>query len=317
MLQAGVKLVLYRSRRDIRISLTQFLNESARGLILRIYLANERFLAGEFEKLLKLFVDYLRKVESIQVSVDQTRTEHGQIIEFYSKEGSVTTDDLSGLFEKFSHFLQLCSIDMQQAIDLLGPTTIPKNEVNDLLSRYAKEARRLLLDIQQEKERKLLAIRHRLQAEIVDEELLSEQAAALTSDMVPTSPIPSNELDLMGIAGFASGGITIMHNPAITINNPKVIARASGIIAQELNGDIHYEEQDIQLLNYIRSNSQPAEYAELKGCLDQIKDKSVQEPQRTTSWQKLKGFLAKHSGRIGDVGYKLLEKWLEKQMFGV
>ena len=44
----------------------------------------------------------------------------------------------------------------------------------------------------------------------------------------------------------------------------------------------------------------------LRSALDELKDKSVGEPARTTAWQRIQQFLAKSASKIGDVGVELL-----------
>jgi hypothetical protein len=313
---AGIKLIPYRKWSDIRIATMQFLNEAKRGLILRIYLSEEKFLANEFEKLLKLFVDYLRKAQSLDISIDQSKTNQGQIVEFYSKDGDIRSDQLAGLLQNFSHFLDVCSVDIDQAVEMIGPTRIPKDKLNDLISRYAKEARRLILDVRQEKEKKLLSIRHRIQSEIIDLELESEQAELGANLAKQMNDVVTENFGLLNMAGIAPGSITIMQQPNLIFHNPVIAGKINNIIAQEINGDILYDSEELELLRLMRDQADDVEYAELKSAVDQLKDGSVSEPQKTTSWQRIKAFAVKHSDKMGSLGLKIAEKIIDKYVFG-
>jgi hypothetical protein len=100
---------------------------------------------------------------------------------------------------------------------------------------------------------------------------------------------------------FASGHIV----QNIQINNPQFIAKAEGIIAATVLGDIAYNERDTQVLELIRTQSQGLEQMELRSALDEVKDQSAPAEERKSAWHKLQGFLRRNSDKIQDRGNRI------------
>jgi hypothetical protein len=173
-----------------------------------------------------------------------------------------------------------------------------------------------MLDIQYEKESKLLSIRHRLQSELLDSMSANEARNTLMLIDRSREGKVDNPLDIINTTGVAGRGETIIQSQTININNSQFIAQARGIIAREINGSIEYTEQDERLLELFKEHSSEGENVELKSSLDELKDKSVPHPQRVTAWQKVQGFLSKHSEAIGKTGLSILEKYIEHLLTG-
>ena len=59
------------------------------------------------------------------------------------------------------------------------------------------------------------------------------------------------------MAGLTPGDLTVFQNSTITLNKPQFIDKANGIIAQELNGDIQYSNDDWKVLDCFISPWRP------------------------------------------------------------
>lgn len=79
---SDLRIAPYRTRLDISLSAQAFIDEKFQGLLLRLYVTNDRLWANEIDKLVNLFRDYLRRVGGYQVTLDQNRTQHGIIYAF-------------------------------------------------------------------------------------------------------------------------------------------------------------------------------------------------------------------------------------------
>ncbi len=80
--------------------------------------------------------------------------------------GSSTPIDLNALISEFTSFIEICSTNIEAAEKIIRHSMESSKDVDLLVRRYSAEAKRLLLDLQHERELKLLQIRHRLEAEI-------------------------------------------------------------------------------------------------------------------------------------------------------
>ena len=98
----------------------------------------------------------------------------------------------------------------------------------------------MLLDLNQERELKLLGIKHRLESELTDLNLQND-INHLLSDLIP-EPKPSSIL-YEGDRGLFTKADTIINIKTQYINNVK------GIVASEINGEIDYTPEDTQLMN--------------------------------------------------------------------
>ncbi|MBY3621375.1 hypothetical protein CA600_28590 [Paenibacillus sp. VTT E-133280] len=182
------------------------------------------------------------------------------------------------------------------------------NEMSKIISKYAREAKRLAIDIKYEQESKLLAIKHRLHSEMID--LGSPDPI---NSMVTTTR-PDSFLDITSpdyLNGFISNVDTV------NIHNPQILSNVRGIIAKEINGGLNYNDFDEQLLRIFKDKtSSKIEYLNLKTALDELKDETTPETNKVTAMQKIKEFTVKAGSSIGQVGLNLLEKYIENLLLG-
>ncbi len=116
--------------------------------------------------------------------------------------------------------------------------------------------------------------------------------------------------------------ISLANNSApITVNisnfSVQQEAKVQSIIANELNGDIIFTLEDNHLVELFNSYANKIEALTLQTLLSQVKDSSAPEAERKLSAQKIKEFLYKISGPIGESALKILVAYLEKQLIGL
>ena len=300
-------VVPYRTLLDIELTGQNFIESHGQGLLFRIYVPINKLWSNEIDKILSLFREYTSNVIGKEINLTQNRTDKGTTFSLYSANKNIDSAELRPLFDDFTSFLDICSKDPSQAYNLLYQSNLPKERVNAVLSKYVKESKRMLLDLNQERELKLLGIKHRLESELTDLNLQNDINHFL-SDLIP-EPKPSSIL-YEGDRGLFTKGDTIINIKPQYINNVK------GIVASEINGEMDYTPEDTQLMNIMEKYaSDKAELTRLKSSLNELKDKALPKNARTTAWQHLQSFLSKTGNIIGDVGVHLLKKYLEQQMF--
>jgi hypothetical protein len=146
---------------------------------------------------------------------------------------------------QFSDFLDLCIQDPDAAVALLAPGSPNLAEIGGIVSRYAAEARRLRLDLNFDRDQKLLQIRYRLQSELIEDSTSLTQALRLAEGMLPRS----TELPAI-LHPASSSGHTGAPQPSIVVNN-QVIGVVHGVVAQELSGTANLGPAPAELLELI------------------------------------------------------------------
>lgn len=308
----GVHIIPYTTRAEVTVLAEAFLNDIDKNLIFRMYVPTGRLWAAEADRFLQLFQDYVTRVERLEVRLDQKRTEHGVVYEFRGHP-PVGQSSLEADFQEFSRIMALFEVDPDAAAKLLaekGPNT---PEIARLISKYSKEAKRLQLDIRHEAEAKSVSIRHRLESELLDLDPTPqewEQIQVLVSSALP--PHGSLSYDVLA-AGSAATRLTTgpVH---FTYNvRPQFIGTVNGVIAEEINGNQHFEPEHHQLMALIARHGADKS-KELETAVYEIADKGVEKVGRLRAKQKLKGFLVEFGRKTGDVAFGVLQTYIEKQL---
>jgi len=176
----------------------------------------------------------------------------------------------------------------------------PEHKIK-ILKKYLKEAQRLSLDLKQERESKILSIKHRLEIDLQEHEL-SKDMQEYIDNSVPRPNI-SNFLALQS-----------KQAPVININ-PIFVDKVDGIVCSEINGTVNQTTEDKMLIDFFKQLSENiAESITLQTALYELNDKSSSKESKRSSWQKISTFLVKAGDKIGDVGVVLLTKYLEQKM---
>ncbi len=168
--EAGVEIVPYKRRMQITVRIQEYLDEIETGVLLRLYVPNLQYQAEQLASLIRLLENYLRTVEQRAFLVDVHKAEHGLVYVFRSQDG-IKIQELSSVVERFETFMNLCQNDVEKARNILAQANIQPAEMEHLISKYLREYRRLALDIQHEYEQKTLALKQRLENEVLDRQI--------------------------------------------------------------------------------------------------------------------------------------------------
>ena len=292
----------YEKLVDIEISGQIFIENIAEGLIFKIYVPNDRIWSNEFDKFIILFRDYASSVANEELKVTQNRTDSGTICSLYSLNKNIEEDRINDLYKEFTSFMDLCSSNSNEAIEIINKLNIDQVNKEKIIKKYLKEAQRLLLDIKQERELKLITIKHRLQNELQESEITNELLNYVDNS------IPNSESKNIFL------GSQVIQNQNIFINS-QVIEKVDGIVCNELNGNINFKPEEQELLKLIEKYSENiTNLTELKTALYELKDPVSTNESKRNGWQKIYGFLGKIGDKVGDVGVALLTKYIEQQM---
>lgn len=304
----NIDLIPYEKNVELSLIASSFLDQTENHLIFRIYVPSEKMWANEAEKLLNLFSDYLRKISGLEVKQEQYRASQGIVYEFFG-EADFTHPMLAEKFDEFSNFMDVCTTNPEQATALLQSKNLNTIEVIKLVERYCKEAKRLHIDLKQERELKLLTIRHQLESELV-EYIRTPHDWDIVSRIV-NSAVP--QLHSIGAIISANQGSSPT-NQTLTVNiNPQIIGTINGVVAQQVVGEQHLGPDAKKLLEIIDQYAE-SRRTELTSALHELADKGIKEPDRITAKHKLKGFLLSVGSKIGDVTAGVLQSYIENQI---
>lgn len=288
----------------------QFLEEVLQDLLFKIYVPVGRLWANEIDRLLQLFREYLLSIGRKGVRLDQSRTDCGVSYEFHATD-EPEFPSLASEFQEFAHILDLSLLDPKAAAAVLLSKSVDAKQVDEILVRYAKEAKRLQVDLKHDRERKLLSIRQRLESELVetlptsawhDLQLLVDRAipspasvsAAYTID---SAPLPDD-------AQYRS----------LTVNlNPQIIQHATGIVSREIRGDINLGAEDEQLISLIERHAKERSF-ELSSAVRELSDSSIPQSERLSSAGKLKAFLFSLGPQARAAGINILQAYVEQKL---
>jgi hypothetical protein len=280
-------------------------------LFLRVYIPSERLYAAEAEKLLSLFRDWFMAVRGPGIRQSGHSTASGQMYEFFI-DASMAKMDLRDEFNSFSSFLTLCSADPSAAADMLVPMGLKRDISADFVARFNREVRRLQIDLTHERERRILAIRHNLEEELVDHgvELRAIPSAQINALIETLVPGPSASDSLMLLTGPQSAS----RRPPVAVNiNQQFINAIESTIIQNVRGTVHLGPKAREILALIdRFGGQ--ETPLLEAAVHELEDMDARPADRSAARRLLKKFLGQIAGTVHDVGLDLLEKYLESKI---
>ncbi|CAK2992769.1 conserved hypothetical protein [Vibrio crassostreae] len=306
--QFDIDLIPYKKNVELGLLATSFLDQNENHLIFRLYVPSERMWAHEAEKLLKLFREYLHKVSSFDVRQEQYSTNQGVVHEFYASH-QVDRAEIPREFEEFTQFMNTCVSNPNNAQAILESKNMDSREIVKIVERYSKEARRLHIDLKQERELKSLTIRHRLESELGEYVRSDEDWNAIS--ILVDSVIP--KIDGVNTA-LTVDRKSFSPSQNFTINiNPQIVETVNGIVAQEILGDQHLGTDAKELLDLIEKYGSTKK-SELASAVHELSDESAQAEDRINARQKLKGFIYSLGAKGGDIAAGILQTFIEGQV---
>lgn len=281
------------------------------NFLFRIYVSKARLYSAEAHRLLSLFQDWLAGVRGLGIRYGGYETPSGRVYEFFV-DPSLKQSVLSGEFGNFSNFLTLCYSDPATAAEILREAGVDPTLSSDLIARFGDEARRLEIDARHERERRILAIRHRLEGELLDKgpylnEVSGDNISNLLDSLIP-NPSALVPMALLGGPDYSRAS-----HVTLNINNPQFVHAISSTVAHNVEGSIHFGPEARDILALIeRFGGQQSTV--LKSALHEVEDTAVQRVDRAAAKDVLKKFLKQLSGIAQDVAIKGLETYIDHKV---
>jgi hypothetical protein len=262
---------------------------------LRLYVPDEKYQTDQIGSFVRLFENYLNRVESIPMRVDSVRSGKGTffIFKLPTESDPNSAPDLQATINNFEHFMEMCSHDPLQAQTLLTSKGVPVAQAGVLITKYSKQYQRMINDCRQEAEQKQLLLRQTMDNEILE---LRMGGQISSYEIFPAKTL--------GSAIFGAGSGPVMVN-VIGSEQCQVIANA---IAQKIYGSgIVYTEGEEQLRKVIEEKTtSDREAISLKSDLDQVKDETADPQVRKSAKEQLVGFFQRNGKEMGDMAFRAI-----------
>ncbi len=305
----GLNIVPYRRIVELSLLAGDFVETHQSNLIFRFYVPNGKIYADQTVDMLSLFRDYLARSLNLEVRQSTHATARGTVYEFFGG-GDMSQEDVTEKFSQFTKVMDMCIADPSGAEQLLVQQGADAQLVGRLVTDYSKKLRRITSDIRQERERKVLDIRHRLESDLV--EVASE--AELDSIRLLVDQVIPVGAGLNDIMGLGTSRLNHASGSGLVVNvRPQFINHVHGVVAQEVIGDQNIGPEPTQLLELIRQCNFPNAF-ELQSAVYELEDVSSLPEKRVSAGRRLQAFLGKLGGSAVDVGFGVLQSYIESKL---
>jgi hypothetical protein len=282
----GVNILPYQTNAELSVMAQDFVDEFAQNLLFRVYVPKGRLYSTEADRLLAMFREWLTQVKKERVRQGGYTTPSGQIYELYGE--GLSGGELSSEFDDFSSFLDLCIEQPTAAEAALGELGVEQTASSQIVARYAREARRLTLDLKHSRETRVLAIKQQLEAELLD---LTEPSQWTLIEQALEAAIPRVRSAAAALTPFVPADPR-----SLTVNvSQQIVQSVSGTVVQNVQGTTSFGPEASDILELIRQFGGSAR-AELEAALHEAEDVDLPTPLRVRATKRLKLFVV----RLGD-----------------
>ncbi|NNJ24096.1 hypothetical protein [Alienimonas chondri] len=300
----GMELVTYRKNAEVTVLTTDFLRESDSKLLFRTYVPKAQLYAEETDRVIRLFCDYLSSVAGVSAKLEVKQTPSGSFYEVRAELEEAV--DVESHYRNFSDLASLSEAAPEKAAEVLALASVNSAKASRLVEKYGREVRRLRLDMQQERERRLLAIRHRLEQELAEEQTPDGREIEMLVDDAFRQPFVG---DLEKLTSIGSGVRSMPLRSAPMVSNE----RAREIIYDELSGEAGIAEAGQQFRQLIARQGGKEREA-LLVSLRELEDAALPAGDKKPAERKLKTFLLSSAGVVGKASVDLLKDYLKSRL---
>ena len=275
-------IITYKYSNDIVRYIRDYIENEGKSVVFRSYILKDQIWANELDDFLSLFQEYVIKIRGVDISFVQRKTDIGTIYVLTSSNKEVAKSEFPRYVSEFNTFLDYCDNNVSKAKEVLESFNIDESDVSKYIFEFQKRTRRLMVDIRQEFEIKMLECRHAIENEALE------------------NTLTTSHLSLINLPQKIE--------PSIVIDNLNVF-ELNETTAPIVFGNYTYNNNDQQIIDYIRKYAE--DKAELETELRILKDKKLGRDDKVSAFEKIKTFLGNHALDIGEIAFKTLCKYLE------
>lgn len=305
----GVVLTTYKRNAEASVLSAAFIDDVESNLLFRLYVPTGRIYEDELAKLLSMFHEWLTNVKAQNIRQSGYRTSQGRVIEFHGN-GPSAADGWKSDFEEFSRFISLVD-DPSAAKHMLAALGIEESKADEIVTRYARDTRRVMLDTKQQRERAILAVQQQLESELSEE---APRVPAVDIDALIQKLVPQGPFKTAPPFSAAATGQILPPQPTVIVNQ-QFIHRVEGIVAQSISGAVNVGTPLHEIAELIQQHG-----GELAAALEtdarELADTGAPTATRIGARQRIKTFLIRNGARIEAAAFQAAWKWAESQIGG-
>jgi len=288
ILDNDFNLFTYRFSEEIHKLVQNYISDEVDGLIMKFYIPKERLLSNELSKIIDLFQNYVNATLSVNVMINKLRTSKGMLIEFYAdkKESNMIVNE----WNDFPKIMDIFASDYEETKKIIAESVLPSDKKEEFCMFLNKESKRILLDLKYEVKRKQSQLTY-----LIENNLLEYENFQLFED---------NNFKV--IEKLKNGQLINSENTNIQNINYTYI--------NNIEGNIINNEIDEQLFELIYKLGVEKEKNELISSVNSLNDDTLQHDKKVTAISKVKNFLIKNVDTIGEIGFKMLTKYIETKV---
>lgn len=303
----GIDIRSYSSLAAFSIEAVEFIDDIRSNLIFRMYVSDKRMWSGEIRKIISLFQDYLSKVCGTPVKQQEFSTPSGSVFEL-STEDDVFLSSVPARFNEFTEFMDASADDVQRATQMLVDRKMSKSDAEIIVLRFAKEARRLHVDLRHERERKVLDVRHRLESELTDVVKNESEWDDINNLIEETMPGIYSISGVMGSIGIAPP------KPVTNVLiNPQFIQTVNGVVSQAITGNQNFGLGGDQVAKLIEQFG-GARSSALISDLQELEDSGSKLERRTSAKSRILAFLSKLGDKVADGAIATAQAYVQAKL---
>jgi hypothetical protein len=179
---------------------------------------------------------------------------------------------------------------------------------DDLVARFGRQVRRLPLDMAQERERRIMAIRHDFEADLVESglDLRSIPKGELHTLIESLVPRP-NARELLALVSERSPSRT---TAPVVFQFNQIVSDVEGIVMQQVQGVGSLGLEAKEVLAFI-DRVAGSSAATLRSDVLELEDPAAPTESRLAAQRRLRKFISQLAGAVRDVGVDLISGYLE------
>jgi hypothetical protein len=297
----NINLIPYRKNVSMKYSSQLFIEDAILGNSIKIYIPKGRIWESELKRMLDVFVDYLERVKLINTHIESTNTSMGTV--YYIRAKDISQEEFNKELSQFNNLLHDTLIDGNILQSVLLKENKNRKETIELLNRYKREASRIFIDIEHEKERKLLNLKQTY--ELLLSEFNIDNKTYLYDMNQLRNVINSLENEILCNTEQSKQLVIERKLPDQLMQQMKLIR----------NGNIDLTDSDHEIELIIEKYAD-TQVLDLKSALYILNDRNTKIEDRTTSKEKLLKFLYKIGNTVKDIGISVLTSYLDKKING-
>lgn len=306
----SIHVVPYKRNVERSVLAARFLDDTEKQLLFRVYVPSGRLYADEADTMLRLFADWLRKTGRESVRQDGYNTSGGQVFQFFGSKKQ-KPGELSQQFKDFSAFLDACVDEPSAAVAGLEAVGIGNVAANSMVARYARETRRLELDLGYARDTRVRDIRHLLESELIDEPSVSPAALnQLVEELVPTPTAIAEIISPQAVPATRNDAATVQ----IILNNAQFNSNITGTVVQNLDGTVNLGTDARVILDLIRAHPDLCDDDDYEGALHELEDEDAAMPDRVTARAKLKRLMGRLSDEVPGLVLGTAQRYIEAKL---